>query len=332
METQNLQQRLISMIKDSLPASQSLVNELADLLEISSDSAYRRIRGETALTIEETARLCDHFRISFDSLKSLGSGAVTFLHQDMKKSQEGFLHYLENLHEDLKKLQKLPGAGITFAASDIPIFHHFRFPGLASFKVFYWLKSVLHIPELEDKKFDPGLLDPRITEIFPKIFDSYAAIPSIEIWSEGIFDSLLKQTRYFYEAGLFRSKEDILGIFELMNEELEHLRQETAVSAKFVKEPGRYENNFHLHISEIEVGNNTILTRRGENETVYLTYHTFKSLISSNAAFCTETRNWLEYLTKKSILISGVAEKQRFIFFNLLSEKCRKLKESMGIG
>ncbi|HET6225931.1 MAG TPA: helix-turn-helix domain-containing protein [Bacteroidia bacterium] len=57
----------IQLIKNSLPSNISLVDELSDLLKISSDSAYRRIRGESALSIEEITVLCKHFKLSFDS-------------------------------------------------------------------------------------------------------------------------------------------------------------------------------------------------------------------------------------------------------------------------
>ena len=47
-ESYELQTRFLDAIKQMLPASTSLVSEISDLLEVSNDSAYRRIRGETA--------------------------------------------------------------------------------------------------------------------------------------------------------------------------------------------------------------------------------------------------------------------------------------------
>ena len=49
---------LMQRLKEALPPNISLVDALADLLEVSNDSAYRRIRGETALSIEEIAAIC----------------------------------------------------------------------------------------------------------------------------------------------------------------------------------------------------------------------------------------------------------------------------------
>ena len=59
----SVQQIFFQHVKDHLPAHLSLVDEIAELLNISIDSAYRRIRGEKAISFEELRTLCSHFRI-----------------------------------------------------------------------------------------------------------------------------------------------------------------------------------------------------------------------------------------------------------------------------
>lgn len=44
METPQLQQELFKHLKEKLPSHLSLVDELCDLLNLSADSVYRRIR------------------------------------------------------------------------------------------------------------------------------------------------------------------------------------------------------------------------------------------------------------------------------------------------
>ncbi|MCK4639369.1 MAG: hypothetical protein KAT33_08115, partial [Bacteroidales bacterium] len=60
METQ---EHLFQQIRESLPTHLSLVDEISELLRMSYDSAYRRIRGEKAITIDELHTLCKHFNI-----------------------------------------------------------------------------------------------------------------------------------------------------------------------------------------------------------------------------------------------------------------------------
>ena len=53
MATITAQDFLFQRIKEMLPQDVSLVDAVSDLLHVSGDSAYRRIRGETPLVLEE---------------------------------------------------------------------------------------------------------------------------------------------------------------------------------------------------------------------------------------------------------------------------------------
>ncbi len=61
MDTAELQIAFLKQIKNQLPPHLSLVDALADQLNISNDSAYRRIRGEKHLTFDEIQILCGAF-------------------------------------------------------------------------------------------------------------------------------------------------------------------------------------------------------------------------------------------------------------------------------
>ena len=68
METNKLQQRLFENIKAKLASHLALVDEFAELLDISNDNAYRKISGETAVSLEEIAKIAAYFKISLDRL------------------------------------------------------------------------------------------------------------------------------------------------------------------------------------------------------------------------------------------------------------------------
>jgi hypothetical protein len=73
-----LQLQLFNTIKAKLPPHLSLADEVAAVLEISTDSAYRRIRGEKPLLLEEVARLCTKYALSLDGLLHLQSDGFLF--------------------------------------------------------------------------------------------------------------------------------------------------------------------------------------------------------------------------------------------------------------
>ena len=74
----DIQVTLFQQIKNKIPPNVPLVHEVAELLEISYDSAYRRIRCETSLTFNEIRMLSEHYGISIDGFIKSSSDIVGF--------------------------------------------------------------------------------------------------------------------------------------------------------------------------------------------------------------------------------------------------------------
>ena len=63
-----IQEFLFQSIKSKLPANISFVHDLSEILGISYDSAYRRIRGEKELSLAELKLICLNYNVSIDAL------------------------------------------------------------------------------------------------------------------------------------------------------------------------------------------------------------------------------------------------------------------------
>lgn len=63
--------RFFQYIKTKAPSHISFVDEIADLLAISNDSVYRRIRGGKMISLEEISKIASHFKVSVDQLLNL---------------------------------------------------------------------------------------------------------------------------------------------------------------------------------------------------------------------------------------------------------------------
>lgn len=315
------QLEFINRVKEMIPPNHSFVDELADLLMVSNDSAYRRIRGETALSIDEVVLLCNHYKISFDSFSKQHRGSVTFNCNSLDNQDTSLQAYLSGILTDLKKIQSFDQKEIIYAAEDIPIFHNFAFPELTAFKLFYWNRSMLNVSSVENVKFDFSVINNDFVSMVKQIYEAYITIPSVEIWTEETVSSLIKQIQFYWDSGLFRNKKDVLLVCEQVGEMLKNIEKQAAASSK------KHENNFTLYNSELMIGNNTILVTMNNIKASYLSYHSFNSMITTNVNFCNETEGWLKNLIKKSTLLSGVSEKQRYQFFNKKQDIVRKLKE-----
>jgi hypothetical protein len=327
-KTSSNQQIFIESIKKMLPPNMSLVNELSDLLEISTDSAYRRLRCETTFTFDEIITICNHYNISFDSFRLQEKGMVNFKYNLFQPSVESFTAYMKWIQEGIRRISLAKDKEIVYVADDIPIFHLFKFPDFAAFKMFYWMKSVVNVPELEGKKYDPSLISDSLMEEGKQIYRLYEKIPSTEIWCDSTISSAVKQIEYFNEAGFFSSKEDALQICKVLEGVLADIQGQAERSTK--SSVAGFENNYIMYKSDIEIGNNCIFVRTDETRSLYLRYHTFNSMATVNEAFCGETEQWLKGMIKKSTLISGISEKQRYQFFRKSQEQIDRLKERIG--
>src|SRR6185503_8896590 len=101
MENGELQQQLFSYLKSVLPAHLSLAEELSELLGLSTDSAYRRIRGEKPITLTELKLICEKFKLSLDQLLQLNTDTVVFKATSLGKEELPFGAILDNMQNQL---------------------------------------------------------------------------------------------------------------------------------------------------------------------------------------------------------------------------------------
>lgn len=324
-EAKSIQKAFFARVKESVPAHQSLVEELAELLNTSTDSAYRRLRSETLLSIDEIALICAHFKVPFETLNNSTSETVTFTYTKLEGKESNFNKWLHQICNDVQRIGSVSGSSVLYAADDVPIWHHFYNDKLTAFKLFYWLKSIVGDEKFSDKKFNTKWIEPDLIAAGRQLLDNYNQIPSTEIWSEDTLNSTLKQIEYFWESGYFESKEQALEICDCITEVINLLQTKAERGSKIASG----DTNFKLYHSEVMIGNNSILVYMGGAKIAYVSNNTFNMMSTTTPDFVVENERWLQNLIRKSILISGVSEKQRNRFFAILHAKIDALKQSI---
>lgn len=321
----------IAKISKALPPQLSLVDALSDVLNLSNDSAYRRIRGATSLTLEEIIKLCNHFGVSFD-LRNDGNalGSVTFQYRTISDHENRMEDYLNDLHNHLKHISQFKDKLIIYAADDVPVFHHFKYDELTAFKIFYWRKTLLDEQMLSNVNFDFGMINKKLISIARETYELYTSIPSYEIWTEATLDSTVKQLEYYFESGVV-NKEQGLIIAKQIIQLMEHIEQMAMKSTK----DGVTSNNFQMYYSDVMVGTNAVQVFLDGNNTTFISFNTFNNLSTTNKVLSEEVDAWMKNLVKKSSIISGVNEKQRHQIFKKIKIKAesllRKIENETGL-
>jgi plasmid maintenance system antidote protein VapI len=320
----SIQSSFLEQVKKKLPSNSSFADELAESLNISRDSAYRRIRGETVLSLDEAKILCDQFSVSLDSILGTSSNIVPFQHLVVNNAPKTFEQWLKNMLESLEMIAAFSGEKeLVFTAKDVPPFHYFNHPKLSAFKMFFWMKSVLNYPQLQKEKFNPELIAPEYHALGKKIWSTYNKVSSIELWSDETTNVALKQLEFYYESGFFKSSNDALDILNEYQQMLFDIREQAANGNK---------NNggeFKLYKNEILIADNTVMFRMGSKRAVYISHNITELLLTSNEAFCNHTEQFIINLQNRSVLISTTGEKERNKFFNRMEEKIEAVKKRL---
>jgi hypothetical protein len=325
------QESLFDAIKNSLPANISLVHDVSELLGISYDSAYRRIRGEKELSLDELKRLSLHYKISIDTLFNLQSNNVVFNSLVLGELGITFNEWLNTILTQLKKINSFKEKEIIYSAKDIPIFHYFEFPEIFAFKVYFWHKALIPTHEFEGKFISLEVSD-AMMETGRQIATTYSKIPTCELWNEETFNSIIRQIEFCFISGYFSKKEDAFRLCDVLETMIHHLQRQAEVGFRFLHgtTSDGIEGSYKLYCNEVLLGDNTIFVKMDGTPTTFFTFNVINLLITSNPLFCQQNERSLKILMKESTLISSTSAKDRNRFFIKINEKINGLRKRMG--
>lgn len=320
------QTRLVEIIKEQVPQNISLPQELSQVLGISADSAYRRLRCETAFTLDETVLVCKHFDVPLEALNDMIVNIVSFRYQVAGDTLDGFRTFLHYFLQQIKSISQFEQRHVYYAAEDIPIFHHYAFPKLSDFKFFYWRKTILNHVELQNQKFGASTHDEGLLEMAQKASLAYAEVESTEIWTEETMASTLKQIKFYCEAGLFETMEDALGVIDELKLLVANLQKQCDLGLKIRPGGSVSQIPFTCYVSDLMIGSNCVVVHTNDRKNSFLGYNTFNFLSTGNRAFNLQNELWMNNLISKSTQVSRTAEKIRNQFFKVLHRQIEDLR------
>ena len=318
------QVNFFQLVKAKLPGHLSLVEEIAELLNISNDSAYRRIRGEKEMGFGEIALISGKYAVSVDQVLGIQSDAFIFSGKINKGEADPFSSYLDDMEANFKHFTGFSKTHMSTLVKDIPPYVHFQIPQLAAFKFFFWSKSILHEPNLKGVKFDAA--DHRYEKYIEqgeRVFGHYLKIPNTEIWNVDSINSTLRQINFYYESGAFINKEQIYLLYDCVESLVNHIESQAEQGLKFHHgtEPGPNAVPFRMYNNELILGDNTNLLELDGRHLTFLNHSVLYFSYTSDERFNRSMAWNLENLIKKSAQIDVVGEKERARFFNRLRQK-----------
>jgi len=317
------QEFLFQRIKEILPPHVSLVDVVAEILHISSDSSYRRIRGETPVVLDEAKELCNHYKLSLDHILNVKTGSTLFQSVRVNTNNYNYEMYMMELKKLVQYIGSFLHKEIIYRSKDMPVFHNFYFKPLIAFRYFFWMKSIIQHPDFADRDFELDCVSADIEKLSRELTMEYNKVPSTEIWNTEGVNVAINQIEFYKDSGYFSSAADIKVVYEALEASLIHLKNEVEYGCKFMPEenPESKKSNFRFFYNRVMLGETTVIVVTDRIKTIFLNYDALNYISTRDETFCNPYYEDIQNLMKKSTIISQTSEKQRNIFFGIMLGK-----------
>lgn len=315
----DIQASLIARIKEKTKHQESIGNVLSQSLSISIDAAYRRSRGETLLTIDEVGKLCRLFNISFDELNNSGNDTVTFGYSSTKNYDFSLEGYLSDLLDAFKRLEETTNPKVILTANNLSIFQLMNFPHLVRFRLYFWAKTHLQVPEYQNVLFEHEKITDNAYNIGWEILQRYNRIPTTECYDLNFLKGLLRHIHYYASAHYFKSPEYAFRLIDEVKMMADHIKEQSSIGKKFVykkETPPAQGNDYNVYINDTVNSENTFYYHSEEAEGIYVAHNYMNYLHTNDPQYTEETKSILQKQLANSSLISKVNQKQRNTFFH----------------
>lgn len=328
---ESIQDKLFTQIKSKINPGDTLGHELAEVLSISLDASYRRLRMETLLTIEETKKLCKHYDISFDAIIEVGKGNAIFSYAPLESFDFTLESYLEGILNAMNRLIASNDPKIYLCINNAHFFQMLNFPQLVRFRLYFWAKSHLLIPSYQNEKFKHEKITERAFELGWTILQKYNSIPTVEIVDLDLINGFMRQVIYYLEAGLFEDPSYALFLTERAELFISHFKTQAQQGKKFMigNDAPAQGNNLSLYMNETINTDATFIYESKQERGVYLTHNIMNYLHTSNEIYFKDSMQIMERQIINSSLISEVNEKQRNAYFTAIEKKVHSHKKTI---
>lgn len=301
----SINDKLIDVVRRQTREGDNTVDLLTDILPLSKEAAYRRLRGEISFTLNEAITICQKFNISIDNLIGVKSEDKMVFHVHPIFPDNYLEKYEKLLSETLYAFQALsvdPQFTVMHAYNSLSTFC-FRYPTITKLRVYSGGHMNVKLP-----KFSEFEVPKKIEKMLSEYLDFYSKIKSYHVWDSSACVSLVRYAQYMKMLHLITDKEiaDLKYELHLYFDEMERL-----VSTN--KYPS--ENKTSIYISKLFFDASYTYLESSNYKACGVGVYGISYVSCEHPVICEANRNWIFSLIKSSTLISNSGEVERQAFF-----------------
>lgn len=315
---------IVLIIRSYIPENVSPVHILTELLNLSKESVYRRLRGQIPFTITEIIEISKHFGFSIEEI--INQKYFNF-EKDIEEDNQSEWQDIDITNYQLfsgnvelyKNLHKAKKASSFIVSTRIPVFFTMSFDRITTFYLYKMAHQLMDVPL--DFYFSDFEINNAATSLRQQFIYYYNRIRDLTILiDKNCFQNVINEINYFYERNL------------LSVEDRTQLKEELFLVLDLVEQIARKGYNdcdtkVDLFISSIGVEANYAYYQFDNNSLSYCWTYGFNNITVNKDRNTTRIyRKWFDSLKKYSTYITRCNHKQSSEFI----KHQRKIIESMS--
>ncbi len=289
-----------------------MVDTLINIIPISKEAGYRRLRGEIQFTLAEAARISEKLSVSIDQLVGIDKKGKHMFHIKQLFTDDPFEKYYDLLKSSLliyKQMKEDPDAYFYFAGGSLPNIFYFKYPLLSRYTFFRWFYQTSYIHGIA-KRFEDVVIPQKIQDIQKEISEASLFVNNDFIIGENIVLSLINDLKYFATIALVKP-EDVAELIKEIHMMLDDM-EKTTIEGRYTKAGKKvsiYVSNAYFD------GNYGYMS--GSNFKASIIYlFGINHLSCIDPVICEYQKSWIESLIAYSTLISGSGRLHGIDFFD----------------
>lgn len=330
-----MQEQFIKQLKSKSLDNTSFVEEIASVLDIGYDAAYRRVNSKTSISLEEGVTLARHYKISLNNLFEVGNQNTVIAElPPQPKDVEGLEQFLKVSLNNIQELSKVKGSELLYSAKDIPLFHTLNDSMLTRYKMYVWLKDINEEMAQSKITFDDWkdtIPDSLLNTSFD-LANVYKHVNITAIWNETTLTGTLQQVLYYFETGLVSTKM-ALKVCDDIKTVVNRVEQQTIQQSLSGAQSNIY---YHLYRCDLHTLHNTIMVSSKYGRMFFQPFTVLTYFKVNHPETCEMLYDFFQKMMRNSKLLANAGERDRTLFFNKIHQKIDiaisriKMEDKMG--
>ena len=282
-----------------------------DILDVGKESAYRRLRGEKSLSLEEIYKLSLESGFSLDEI--LGNEKANTLHVNHigsfeESPESNILKFLRHHEKHLELMLTSEKTEFIITMNHLLNTMLVGSDELFRFIYYRWMHQMKEVPL--NYHFADQVIPAEIKNLCIRINQLQQKINKITlIIDKNIHLNLIKEMQYFYARG-------ILNESELVILKEQYLRYMDYTEKIFKRGHDTNGNAFEIYLSMLNISSNTSYAIWDDKAESTFWYHFGYPMYTQDKGMVNRHKHWINSLKKYSTVITQSNELQQADFFN----------------